>query len=196
MIQYVKLLPKIYKDLNVNKTINMVFTSSLQKKLDFCVKLGNENIWNHTIKMGKHFGVNYKESNNLLNDILSNINGIDIIFDCVGANYFQLNLDVINIDGTWVFYGLLSGDFVDKINMRQLLYKRINLIGTTLRTRSIQYKIDLVNDFTENIMPFVKDGVILPVIDRIFSIKNAQDSHEYVINNQNIGKVILSWKDV
>ena len=34
--------------------------------------------------------------------------GANVVLDCVGANYWQQNLDCISFDGTWVLYGLLS----------------------------------------------------------------------------------------
>ena len=62
--------------------------------------------------------------------------GVDIILDCIGQSYWQKNAKSIAVDGTWVLYGLMGGRAVDGPLLGDILRKRINLKGSTLRSRS------------------------------------------------------------
>ncbi len=67
-------------------------------------------------KLEKEFNVtkcfNYKnpEEENFGELILklTNNSGVDLVLDCVGANYWQKNLECLSLDGEWVLYGLMS----------------------------------------------------------------------------------------
>jgi hypothetical protein len=58
---------------------------------------------------------------------------------------------LLDIDGKWILFGLLSGYKVD-MNLALLLAKRIHLISTTLKTRSDLYKNQLISDFTSKVL--------------------------------------------
>lgn len=48
------------------------------------------------------------------------------------------------MDGKWILYGLITGGVVPNFNLAHLLGKRINLINTTLRSRSDDFKAELI----------------------------------------------------
>ena len=76
--------------------------------------------------------------------------GVDIILDCIGSSYFSANLESLAMDGRWVVYGLMGGAELSGPVMAGLLRKRANILFTTLRARSDQYKTRLVSEFTKN----------------------------------------------
>ena len=75
--------------------------------------------------------------------------------------------------------------------MGQVLGKRLRIIGSTLRTRPVEEKIAITRRFAAEVMPRLDDGHLRPIVDRVFPIAEAQAAHEYVLENRNIGKVIL-----
>ena len=64
--------------------------------------------------------------------------GANVILDCVGSSFVKQNLKSIGTDGRWVLYGLLGGGNVDGNILGALLKKRVSLLATTLRSRSIE----------------------------------------------------------
>jgi NADPH:quinone reductase-like Zn-dependent oxidoreductase len=75
--------------------------------------------------------------------------------------------------------------------MSQLLRKRVQLIATTLRTRSTPFKRALVQDFAARALPRL-GGDLAIVIDREFDgLEQAQAAHEYMESNANLGKIVL-----
>ncbi|ETO01459.1 hypothetical protein RFI_35980 [Reticulomyxa filosa] len=124
--------------------------------------------------------------------------GANIVLDCVGQSYFKKNIDAIAEDGRWVVYGFLSGSVLENstaFDMAFLLRKRITFIGTTLRVRSHQYKQLLIRNFQRDIIPLLESGKIKPIISKVFSIKHAQQAHDFVNASENVGKVLLLWQN-
>ena len=121
--------------------------------------------------------------------------GVDIVVDFVGAPYFQKNLEALAIDGRIVMLATLGGATVDQVNLRYLFRKRATLFASTLRNRSLQYKIRLTADFVGHAMPLFEDGSLKPVVDRVFDWSQVAEAHRYMGENQNVGKIVLKVSD-
>lgn len=158
----------------------VITTASSQEKLDFINKLGAD------------YCINYKKQN-FSDEVLkiTNNRGADVILDFVGASYWDKNLRSIATDGRWVLIGILGGREVEKVNLWDLMTKRIQLTGTLLSPRSDQYKANLTNEFVDRVLPFFTNEKIQPIIDRVFSFEDIQEAHKRMENNENIGKIIL-----
>lgn len=76
--------------------------------------------------------------------------GVNVIMDFIGATYFQNNVNSLALDGRLVLQGFMGGVQVDKFNMAPLLMKRLKVLGSTLRSRSLDYQCDLVQGFVES----------------------------------------------
>lgn len=61
--------------------------------------------------------------------------GADIILDCVGASYWEKNLNCLSTDGRWIIYGLLGGGEVHGDLLARLLSKRATIHTSLLRSR-------------------------------------------------------------
>lgn len=73
--------------------------------------------------------------------------GVNMVIDCVGQSHFAKNIDVLAVDGRMVMLAMLSGSVVESVNLAPVLYKRLRLEGTTLRSRSTQYQADLIHEY-------------------------------------------------
>lgn len=64
--------------------------------------------------------------------------GVDVILDPIGGSNIDQNIASIGMDGRWVLYGLMGGARVtnDKF-LGLLLRKRVQLLSSTLRARSL-----------------------------------------------------------
>ncbi|CAF0956288.1 unnamed protein product [Brachionus calyciflorus] len=122
---------------------------------------------------------------------LTNKKGVDVIFDCVGASYWQKNTECLAVDGEWIFYGTMGGVKVEGDLLGRILRKRIQLKGTTLRTRSIDYKHDLMRDFENKILNQFNNYNLNVLIDKEFDLEEIANAHKHMESNANIGKIIL-----
>ncbi|RLT42023.1 MAG: NAD(P)H-quinone oxidoreductase [Chloroflexi bacterium] len=117
--------------------------------------------------------------------------GVDIILDMVGAAYLQRNISLLKVKGRLVWIATLGGA-TGEINIGQLMGKRARLIGSVLRARPLEEKIEIVCRFREQFWPQVESGVIRPVIDRSFPVQEAQAAHNAMRGYENIGKIVLT----
>lgn len=143
-------------------------------------------------KLGAAECINYKEEDfEKVVSTLTNGKGVDIILDCVGGSYWEKNANSVAVDGRWVLYGLLGGGNVNGDLFARLMKKRVRLEATGLRTRSQNYKAELVSNFTSEILPHIENGSLKPIIAKEFSMGQIADAHEFLESNENMGKVIL-----
>jgi NADPH:quinone reductase-like Zn-dependent oxidoreductase len=73
-----------------------------------------------------------------------------------------------------------------------ILRKRLSIMGSTLRNRSEQYKIDLTNHFTQKALSLFKKETIFPVIDSTFDWTETETAHQRMKSNKNTGKIVLT----
>ena len=119
--------------------------------------------------------------------------GVDGILDLVGGSYFKGNLDAIAVRGRMIVVGLTAGS-VAELDMRRLMQKRMKIIGTLLRSRPLEEKIQLSRSFSDRIIPKFEDGQLRPVVDRIMSFAEVQEAHRLMETNENFGKIVLAWR--
>ncbi|GAB4073984.1 NAD(P)H-quinone oxidoreductase [Barrientosiimonas marina] len=158
----------------------VIVTAGSEEKLQFCRELGADVL------------INYKEQS--FADAVqeaTNAQGVDVILDFVGARYWDKNLASIKEGGRWVLIGVLGGSELSSADLMPLMSKYVQLTGTLLTPRSDAYKAELSKEFTRVVTNELERGSIRPVIDRIFPIDEANEAHEYMETNSNIGKIIL-----
>ncbi|RFU71184.1 NAD(P)H-quinone oxidoreductase [Peribacillus saganii] len=157
-----------------------IATAGSAEKLEICRKLGAQ------------YTINYREEN-FADRVrgITNGDGVNVILDPVGATYWEANLESIATDGRWLVIGGMGGYEVEKISLRTLMRKRVSLIGSTLRSRTTEDKIRLNEHFIEFAGKRFDNGKLVPVIDKVYSWKQANEAHQYMEQNQNIGKIIL-----
>ncbi|CAN7422143.1 NAD(P)H-quinone oxidoreductase [Peribacillus frigoritolerans] len=158
----------------------IITTAGSKKKLDFCHSLGAD------------ICINYKEQS-FDEEILkaTNNQGVDVILDFIGASYWEKNLKSIKTDGRWVLIGILGGTVVEKVNLMELLLKRVQLKGTLLTPRSDEYKKELTEEFVKKAMPLFRKNEIKAIVDHVFPFEEVQRAHEHMEANKNVGKIIL-----
>ena len=121
---------------------------------------------------------------------LSELGPFDVILDPVGANYAELNLKLLARDGRWVLIGLMGGRET-RLDLAQVLAKRIQLVGSTLRNRDDQFKADLFSDLSAHVWPLFTEGRLSPQLARAFQIQDAEAAFAELASNQVSGKLVL-----
>lgn len=116
--------------------------------------------------------------------------GADVIVDFIGAAYLQKNLAAAAVQGRIVQVGLMGGASGD-INLGLLMGKRLELIGTVLRARSLQEKTQLTDTVIKELMPDFADGKLVAVLDSTMPLQQAAQAHEYMESNASFGKIVL-----
>ncbi len=118
--------------------------------------------------------------------------GVDVILDLVGAAYFRENLESLAAKGRIMLVGLTSGT-LSEIDLAVALRKRLRIIGTVLRGRSIEEKAEATRRFSEEVVPLLASGTVRPNIDKVYPAESVGEAHAYLESNKSFGKVILEF---
>jgi tumor protein p53-inducible protein 3 len=116
--------------------------------------------------------------------------GVNVILDAIGGRYLASNLAALALDGRLVIIGLMGGAKSD-VNLATVLLKRVHVIGSTLRTRSVEQKAAIVRAFEQRFGSALAAGRIRPVIDRVLPLDRAGEAHHIVQASEHFGKVGL-----
>jgi NADPH:quinone reductase len=120
----------------------------------------------------------------------TNDNGVNVVLDLVGAAYLNANLDSLAQQGRLIFVGTTSGAKAE-IDYAVVMRKRLKLIGTSLRTRSIEQKATATRLFAQHVVPLLASGAVRPVIDQVFGMEEVRAAHQRIESNESFGKVVL-----
>ena len=132
-----------------------------------------------------------RSPNDWLADLKAEVpDGVDVVLDVVGGEEADRNFRALATDATIVQVGLMGGASAP-INMGLLLMKRITWIGTTLRARPLERKLDLCQRFRSEMLPLFESGALRPVIDSRYAFDDVADAHRHMEANASIGKILL-----
>ncbi len=116
----------------------------------------------------------------------------DVIVDVVAGDYVNKNVALCKPDARIIILSMLGGRYAEKLDIARMLLNRVQLIASTLRNQSVAYKTNLIRHFVDQFGEKLAAGNIYPVIDCIMSWEEVDIAHLKMIDNKNIGKIILS----
>lgn len=115
----------------------------------------------------------------------------DLIIDPVGGSYLESNVRLLNPLGRLVNIGLMGGS-EGALPLGLLLTKRLTVKGSVLRSRSVEEKARVTAGLREEVWPLLESRRVVPIIDSVMPVRQAQEAHERVESNDTVGKVVLT----
>ena len=116
--------------------------------------------------------------------------GADLIFDMVGGPYVEADVAALGLHGKLCLISTMGGARAT-LDLNALLYKRLTILGSTVRSRTAAQKAKLVRDFVEKALPRFEKGELKAVLDRTFPLTEAQAAHDAMQANTVVGKIVL-----
>jgi NADPH:quinone reductase-like Zn-dependent oxidoreductase len=129
--------------------------------------------------LGAAAGVNYK-AQDWAEQLKLMAHGFDIIIDSALGPGFAKFPDLCNPGGRIVIFGGTAGN-IPPLDGRKVFWKQLQLLGTTMGTS---------DDFKE-MLQFVNKNKLIPVIDEVFCLKDAQKAIEKMAKSSQFGKIVL-----
>ena len=117
--------------------------------------------------------------------------GVNVLLDVIGADYWERNLASMALRGRLVLVGTMGGGGIEA-DLRPLMFKRLRVTGTVLRSRPIEEKIAVTNQIKRHVLPLIASGAIKPVVDTVYPLAEAAEAHRLMESNANFGKIILA----
>ena len=147
------------------------------------------------LDLGADFVANYKEDD-WVETVRSATDGrgVDVVLDSIGGPYLEQNLKSLAIDGALVLIGLMGGAKAE-MPLGLLLLRRLKVIGSTLRTRSLSEKAAIVEAFLARFGADLEAGKIRPVIHQVFPLADVPDAHRLLKASTHFGKLVLRVRE-
>ena len=123
-------------------------------------------------------------------EALNDFAPFDVILDPVGANYAALNLKLLARDGRWVIIGLMGGRKFE-LDLAQVLGKRLEITGSTLRNRDDGFKAELLRELQQQVWPLFAEGRLSPQLVDTYPVEFAQAAYAELETNQVSGKLVM-----
>jgi NADPH:quinone reductase len=117
--------------------------------------------------------------------------GVDLIVDQVSGKVASQNLAATKIKGRIVNVGRLGGTHGD-FNFDLHAARRINYIGVTFRTRSIEEIREIFDEVRKDIWPAVESRQLQLPIDKVFAFADIGKAFERMEANQHLGKIVVT----
>ena len=136
---------------------------------------------------------------------------VNVILDVLGGPAFQDNLSLLAPRGRLVLLGFLQGSAVPQASLELILRKRLEVIGTAMRSRGLEERSVLVEEFGRRFLPLFgphlrNDSPMLslghpestgatlrPIIHAVFPMADIVTAHETMERNDSVGKIVLVW---
>ncbi len=106
--------------------------------------------------------------------------GVDVVFEHIGPEVWQKNLASLTRGGRLVTCGATSGPKVE-MDLRPFFSKQLSILGS------------YVGSFAElsQVLEMAQEGVLQPVVDQVFPLKEAAQAQRHMESRKNFGKIIL-----
>jgi putative PIG3 family NAD(P)H quinone oxidoreductase len=160
-------------------------TLGKQAGLRVIVTAGSRDKCERCLAHGADMAINYNDE-----DFVERARGANVILDHIGARYLARDLDCLAVGGRVVVIGSMGGPGSIDLNVGMLLSKRQQIIGSTLRARSIEEKAAIVASFVARFGDDLRAGRIRPVIDGVFPLAEAGEAHR-AMKRDHFGKIGL-----
>jgi putative PIG3 family NAD(P)H quinone oxidoreductase len=138
------------------------------------------------LEHGADVAVNYREE-----DFVEKARGVNVILDHIGARYLPRDLQALALDGRIVIIGSMGGERSAELDVGAVLMKRAQIIGSTLRARSVEEKAAIVSAFVVRFGEDLNAGRIRPVIYKVLPLEQAGEAHRLMAASEHFGKIVL-----
>ena len=144
------------------------------------VTSGSEDKLARAKQLGALGGANYKEAK--WAEQLRELAGeFDVIVDGTAGDGLNQLCDVAVPGGRLVFYGATLGN-PSQLAWRRIFWKQLNMLGSTMGTSA---------DFAAMVQ-FVTDNKIVPIVDQVFALTDANAALQRMAAAEQFGKIVLS----
>jgi len=143
------------------------------------------------LELGCERAFNYREEDWVAGALeWSGGNGVDVILDMVGGDYFPRHLKLLAKDGRLVHIAATHGSEAS-LDLRTLMTKRAVITGSTLRSRSVAEKTKLRDGIEQRLWPMAREGKVRPVLDKVFTLEEAGKAPQRMESSLHIEQIVL-----
>jgi len=155
------------------------------------VTAGSADKCERCLRMGADVALNYNDGPFAPKvKTATNGRGVDVVLDCIGGAYLAQNIEALAQGGRLVLIGLMKGARAE-LDLAAVLRRHLHVIGSTLRTRSVEEKARIVDAFAKRFGKALESGGVRPTIDCVLPLAQVAEAHRRMQASAHFGKIVL-----
>lgn len=131
--------------------------------------------------------------------------GVDVIMDSVGGKVFRKGWPLLAPMGRYILFGVAAvtgGGGLNRLKAARVLGSMPPVFPSTLIVRNkgifgfnlgtLTGKERYLREAADEIVRLLSQGVMLPIIGRVFPFSEMREAHRYLQSRQSVGKVVIT----
>ena len=152
---------------------------------------GSADSCNYCEELGAHRSINFNKEDFV--PIVREIGGADIILDIIGGDYVARNIKAAHADAKIIQLAFNLGSKIE-VDLMPVMLKRLTLTGSTLRSRSNEFKSEVASELVRTVWPLF--GSSPPKLRTTtfarFDLADADKAHTLMESGSKRGKILLT----
>jgi NADPH:quinone reductase len=117
--------------------------------------------------------------------------GANLAINNVGGSVFAECLRALAFEGRLATVGYVDGATQSVIDIAAVHSNRLTVFGVSALLRTMEQRAATVRGFVADLLPFINEGHIRPLIDRVFEFADLPAAKAYMETNAHLGKIAV-----
>jgi NADPH:quinone reductase-like Zn-dependent oxidoreductase len=117
--------------------------------------------------------------------------GVDVVVNNVGGSVFAECIKSLAYEGRLATVGHMDRTLSATLDLEALHRKRLTVFGVSNRLRTAAQRAETVRAFVRDIAPYLEDGRLRPLVDRVFSFDELPAAIRFMESDAQVGKIVV-----
>jgi NADPH:quinone reductase len=117
--------------------------------------------------------------------------GVHLVVNNVGGSVFAECLRSLAFEGRLATVGHMDRVLSATLDLEALHGKRLTVFGVSNRFRTAAKRAETVRGFVRDVLPFITDGRLRPLVDRTFGFEALPAAIAFMESDAQVGKVVV-----
>jgi len=117
--------------------------------------------------------------------------GVNLVVNNVGGSVFAESIKSLAFEGRLAIVGHMDRVMSATIDLEALHSKRLTVFGVSNRLRNAAQRAGTVRGFVKDVLPFLEDGRLRPLVDKIFAFDELPAAIKFMESDAQVGKIVV-----
>ena len=117
--------------------------------------------------------------------------GVNLVVNNVGGTVFAECVKSLAFEGRLAIVGHMDRTHSATLDLEALHGKRLTVFGVSNRFRSAGQRAETVRGFVKDVLPYLADGRLKPVVDKVFPFAELPAAVKFMESDAQVGKIVV-----
>jgi NADPH:quinone reductase-like Zn-dependent oxidoreductase len=118
--------------------------------------------------------------------------GVNLVVNNVGGTVFAECVKSLAFEGRLAIVGHMDRTHSATLDLGALHGKRLAVFGVSNRFRTAAQRAETVRGFVKDVLPFLADGRLKPVVDKVFPFAELPGAIKFMESDAQLGKIVVT----